>query len=567
MSYFVLFQRLRFTVLRNQMRSLMDRSLARVITILFCSALIWCTLFFLSWQGFHELKTRWAFPLDGKLIELLFKTMFFALSVLLIFSTGIILYSSLFGAQESWFLLSSPVPADHVFRYKFQGAVAFSSWAFILLGTPILLAYGIEVRDGAPWYFYPILPLFFFGFVLLPGCVGSLIVLLLVNFLPRRKRQALWLLGTILALAFALLVFRIVGGAGLFTMGSKAWFESILAELATLGAGLVPIHWISLGIVAAGRGEWVEMFYYLLLLWSNGLMLWLVTLWAARKLYRRGFNRVTTGGDWRRRYGGGWLDRFVAKVLFFIDPQTKLLIVKDFRTFRRDPAQWFQVLIFLGLVALYFSNIRRFYASNLPTAFQNGISLLTLLATAFLTCAYTGRFIFPMLSLEGKKFWILGLLPLNRDRLLWGKFAFSSSWCLISSLFVVILSDIMLRMPWILMVIHVLTAVVLSFGLSGMSVGLGACMPNFRETDPSKIAVGFGGTLNLVAGLLFLVAVVGLMAGPFHLVLGMTPERLYEPWRVPWWAWAGAALGMGIGWAGTWLPMQAGIRALRRMEF
>ena len=33
-------------------------------------------------------------------------------------------------------------------------------------------------------------------------------------------------------------------------------------------------------------------------------------------------------------------------------------------------------------------------------------------------CAYTGRFIFPMLSLEGNKFWILGLLPLH----LWRSF-------------------------------------------------------------------------------------------------------------------------------------------------
>lgn len=92
-------------------------------------------------------------------------------------------------------------------------------------------------------------------------------------------------------------------------------------------------------------------------------------------------------------------------------------------------------------------------------------------------------------------------------------------------------------------------------------------MPNFRETDPSKIAVGFGGTLNLVAGLLYLLAVVALMAGPFHLVLAYAPERLDQPWRMPWWAWASAAVGLTLGWVGTWLPMRAGMRNLRRMEF
>ena len=55
-------------------------------------------------------------------------------------------------------------------------------------------------------------------------------------------------------------------------------------------------------------------------------------------------------------------------------------------------------------------------------------------------------------------------------------------------------------------------------GLSGLSVGLGAIVPNFRETDPSKIAVGFGGTLNLVAGLDVPAAgASALMAVPYHL--------------------------------------------------
>ena len=42
-----------------------------------------------------------------------------------------------------------------------------------------------------------------------------------------------------------------------------------------------------------------------------------------------------------------------------------------------------------------------------------------------LLCAGLSRFIFPLISLEGRKFWILGLTPLSRDQILWGKFAFA----------------------------------------------------------------------------------------------------------------------------------------------
>src|SRR5207248_592283 len=193
------------------------------------------------------------------------------------------------------------------------------------------------------------------------------------------------------------------------------------------------------------------------------------------------------------------------------------LIVKDFRTFRRDPAQWAQVLIFSALMTLYFINVRRLFVQEISWKEQNGISLLNLCATSLLMCTYTGRFIYPMLSLEGRKFWVLGLLPLKRDRLLWGKFAFSATWSLLIAEFLVVFSDVMLGMPPWIVSLHALTVIVLALGLSGLSVGLGAWMPNFRESDPSKIAVGFGGTVNLVVGLFYLLLILVLMSLPVHL--------------------------------------------------
>ena len=51
------------------------------------------------------------------------------------------------------------VYGDRVFAFKFQGALAFSSWAFLLLGGPVLIAYGLVC--GGPWYYYLYLLLFF----------------------------------------------------------------------------------------------------------------------------------------------------------------------------------------------------------------------------------------------------------------------------------------------------------------------------------------------------------------------------------------------------------------------
>src|SRR5438876_57274 len=161
----LLFQRLRGRLLWNSAATVWHGSPVRVITILLCSAVVWIGVFGGSAWGFHDLQVQ-HIPFAGGIVGLLFDLLFFALATMLLFSTAIILFSSLFSSPETDFLLSTPARADQVFAYKYQGAISFSSWAFILLGSPILLAYGWIFH--VPWYFYAFLPLFFIGFVLLP---------------------------------------------------------------------------------------------------------------------------------------------------------------------------------------------------------------------------------------------------------------------------------------------------------------------------------------------------------------------------------------------------------------
>jgi ABC-2 type transport system permease protein len=543
----------------------------RPLTILLVSLVVWVFVFGISWGGFWFLTREVHLPADGAIIGLLLDLLFLSLGALLIFSTGLILYGSLFGSPETAFLLSRPVADDQVFAYKFQGAVAFSSWAFVLLGGPVLIAYGLVCHG--PWYFYAFLPLFFLGFVLLPGSLGSLAALLVVNFVPRRRKQVV-VLAVVGVLAFAgwWVWDAFQAGRALAQPGDSSnqreAVTRLLDRFSFTQSVLMPTHWVAEGLRRAGQGRVGAAAYNLGLVWSNGLFLYLLTAWAARRLYRRGYNRVATGGTLRRRYGGGaTLDRLVESALRFTRPSTRLLLVKDFRTFRRDPQQWGQILLLGGLMALYFSNIRRLFVHDIDWVYQNSISALNLCAIALLLCTYTGRFVYPLLSLEGRKFWVLGLLPVERGQLLWGKFAFAATGGVAAAVGLVLLSDLMLQMPPDAVLLHVVTVTALASGLSGLSVGLGACMPNFRETDPSKIAVGLGGTLNLVAGLLYLLLIVGLMAVPWHLQMAL-PGSLAD--RPPWlWLFAGpgVALGLAAGTAAVVVPLKAGIRALERMEF
>jgi ABC-2 type transport system permease protein len=391
--------------------------------------------------------------------------------------------------------------------------------------------------------------------------------MVVVNIAPHRRRQILIAAGVVGAAAAVWFLWQWVWSAMRVNVADRDAISGLLGQLTFARAAWVPSHWMTLGLQAAARGDLAETLYRLALVWSNGLLAYLAAAAVSRGWYRRGYNRLQTGGDSRRRYGSSPLDDWLDRGLGFLDRPTRLLILKDFRTFRRDPGQWLQVVIFVGLGLVYFVNSRQFYRSDLGRPFQHGVALVNLLATCMLLCAYMGRFIYPMLSLEGRKFWILGLMPIRRRQLLLGKFGFAAVGALVIAGPLILAADLLLGVDWPTTLVHVLTVAAVAVGLSGLAVGIGAVLPNFRESDPSKIAVGFGGTMNLLAGLLFLLLEIALMAGPFHLAAMLSLSDNAPPAALRAAQAAGIALGLALATAATVLPLRAGTRTLEAMEF
>ena len=251
---------------------------------------------------------------------------------------------------------------------------------------------------------------------------------------------------------------------------------------------------------------------------AHAALAYLAAAAVARDLYFRGYSRVQGSRSSRRRHWFYAIDEVFHRLFFFVPRPIRLLLLKDLRTFCRDPAQWSQFLIFFGLLAFYFLNIPRLGYGVQSPSWRNMVSFLNLSVTALILSTFTSRFIFPLLSLEGRNFWVLGLLParakanpLGQVRLLGRDLA---------------PGDRGTRVPQRPDARHGPGddraspgdgGRARAQGLSGISVGLGARLPNLRETDPSKIAVGFGGTLNLLVSLVYIFAIVTAMAIPCHL--------------------------------------------------
>ena len=119
------------------------------------------------------------------------------------------------------------------------------------------------------------------------------------------------------------------------------------------------------------------------------------------------------GGDsetWIRRKPSGvsaQAARSLGQVVLVGRADSRALIVKDIRTFWRDTTQWGQSLILLGLLVAYIMNLR-YFSHRLTSDFWIDLtSYLNLGACALNLATLTTRFVFPQISLEGKRVWIV----------------------------------------------------------------------------------------------------------------------------------------------------------------
>jgi ABC-2 type transport system permease protein len=573
----------------NGLRSLLRNHRTRLFLIVFLTVLIWASLFGLFFEGFRYLSTfDRNGPVSYKVTELLFGLFFLSVTMLTIFSSGLLLYGNLFRNPEAWFLLSTPARADQIFAYKFQEALLFSGWSFLLLGLPLLLGYGITM--GASWVYYALFPFYLLGFLLMPGAIGSMVCLLIVTYFAKHRRLVLAVLLVVFGALILLWIGSVAQGAQLDRV-SDAWLRKLIDHLRPT-RNSPPASWMTDGLLSAAqvkgtpvdwwRWYWagdsevqplIDAIYNLLLVWSYGLIFYLAAAYMARRLYRRAFDQVAGGGGRRRKHRASWSDRLLETVLAWTKLHTRTFVLKDWRSFRRDPAQWGQVLLLGSIILLYFVNIPNLPHGQYALHQRTLIGLLNVAVIALMQATYTSRFVFPLMSMEGRNFWILSLLPLQRDQLLRSKFTYAATFTVSTSLILVVLSEVMLRLPWPVMLLHTFTMLVLALGLAALGVGMGAYLVNLKETNPSKIATGFGGTINLLLSLAFSVFGVAIAAVPTLYYFkdswnpAATPPETVELESIGTWLICSALALALLGIAVVEIPLRMGRYAFRKMEF
>lgn len=482
-----------------------------------------------------------------------------ALFFMLIFSNVLIAFSTMYKAKEVQYLLHTPITVRTFFITRYIECVSFSSWASAYLGSPLILSYGLSTSAHPLYYLAAIL--FYIPFVMIPAAIGCTVTLILVRIFPKLPRMALFVLAAIVVVLFFL---QIRDAFNAENLAQDAVVNSILNATAQTQSPLLPSYWASQGVLSAAEANFRETAYYLLLLISNALFAVLVASEFAHHLFRPGFSALL-GSEFTaaKPLGKGILGRADSFFSFLKEPY-RALVVKDFKLFWRDATQWTQFVIFFGIMTVYVANLGGSNMRLQPEGYRAWIASLNSGSCALILASLTSRFVYPLISLEGFRFWILGLAPLTKKQLIWQKYWLSVLTTTPFTLGLTIVSCYFIRVTPMHFATTVYTIFLANLALAGLAVGLGSIYPNFEEDNPARIVSGMGGTLNFLLSVGYIAIVVG---SQMAILMWYSQREIYHPEMF--WPAFGATMffNTAVSFLAGWLPMRWGLRNLSNTEF
>jgi len=506
---------------------------------------------------FNELPANVGEILIIQMLNLLCLTFF----SMLVFSNVITSISAMYMSRDLDLLISSPIPIVDVFISKLILTLINSSWMAVLFSMPVFIAYGQVYY--APWQYYAVTPVLLIPFLLIPCCLGVLITMSLMRFFPaRRTYQILSFVGLIF-IAGLVMYFRFLEPEKF--LGKDVPDEMIIAFVEKLKAP--DYEWLPSSMMAnslqyGAFGDWERFTGVFFWFGAMAVAVVLVTILVASKIYYRG---------WTSSYGSSRLGsapkrerllyRAVRVFLSRASPNTRGMALKDIKLFWRDPGQWSQLFMLGALVIVYIFNIRNLPLNTLYL--RSVVSVMNIGLAGVVLAAVAARFVFASTSVEGASFWAIKVAPVNFGMYLWGKFFLYLAPLLILAETLVVVSNILLGVDSYVMSVSAGAIALLTVGLTGLGVGMGAIYPKFDYENVAQIGVTSGAIIYMIISMAYAGVTVMLCARPVY-------THLYK-----------ISLGRDIAGPEVWLsylmmfvltalfiyiPMKKGVVALENIE-
>ncbi len=481
----------------------------KLLLLALVAAGFWSAVFTVAYRVL--LYARSAPEIGSFLPQKMLGVILLAFASILLLSNLVTALSTFFLAKDLDMLIAAPIDWLRLYLAKLGETVAHSSWMVALLAIPIFTAYGI-VYDGGPWFWLVALGAFV-PFLLLPGVIGAVITLVLVNVFPARRTRDLLSLVAIGAMAIVVVTLRVLQPERLARPEGFRNLVDFLGALQSPTSPFLPTEWTADIIM-----NWLNRVadpLPIVLLWSTAGVFVVLGALAHKRLYRNGFTKAQEGAEQYVR-GKHW-PRFASRVLRGLPVAKREFIVKDVLLFFRDTTQWSQLILLAVLLLVYIFNIRAlplFTGERVSVLLVTMVVFLNLALAGFVLAAIAARFVFPSVSLEGKQLWLLCSSPLDLEALMWSKYWTGTIPLLVLALIITGVTNVLLQASPFMMAVSIGTITLYTLATSALALCFGTLFPQFDTENAAQIPTSFGGLVYMMASVCLLGVVIALEARP-----------------------------------------------------
>lgn len=452
-------------------------------------------LFFFIFKHFYTAQL-----IGPLLVRKLLYTFYMTFTVMIILSSIVASIPVLFFSREMDFLFSSPIKTETIFIIKYFKIIVDSCWMILLITIPIFAAYSRVLKIDIFQYFFIFIS--HIPFFVVCVSVGIFLTLLLIKYFPGQgiRNFVIAVYGIFLVAFF--IYFRMLEPEKITGADYNQIMELVRNLKAPDNFFFPHTHLLKIinNVTYSGILSGILPF---LLFATLSAVAFILVVYIAKLLYFEGFSKKEIFKK----------EKKLEKVFAIKKTEEFLtLLKKDIKYIIRDTTQWIQLVFLFGIIFLYLFNIYK-----LPADLFNLREVIYFLNIGFIglvMSAVGARLILPVISMEGKSFWIVKTLPLTIKKYIFYKLLIYTIFIVSTGLLISILSLNLLKTDKIINFITVFSTVLITSVIAGCGIGLGAVFADFKIKNPEDLITGIAGLFYMFITFLFIALLLFLEAGP-----------------------------------------------------
>lgn len=399
--------------------------------------------------------------------------------------------ASIYFAKDVEWLMHTPIGPRLFLSYRLLAQFLLGAAIGTVVAGPAVL--GLAIATGR-WWLVPLVAVVVAALLLPAMSTALMCVVALVRVVPAtRVKDAAGVLVALVGFGVAAVDIAAAVGSG-SGVGVSTFAHGIRSP------SWAPWSWAAASITDSAHGRLGPALLLAAVLVTLAAIVTILAIEVSGPLLRDGWFRSQSTGRRRRQ----------ARSSFLPLPVSLSVLRKDWRTLRRDPAQLIQLLLPIGVFAIYLLSPR---AGGLGLgAFHHFPVWYGPLTTA----AFAALFAASGLGLravgsEGRQFWCLKTAPVSTVALLLSKLLLPAIVTVSASLALMVSTELRVGTSVSQVLFSSVLLVVCVLGLSCLATGLGAVWPRLDWSDPRRSVGVWLAILFMVVGAAYVaICVVGL---------------------------------------------------------